>query len=95
MPKFSGFKGLLSKQNQENAEANKKLSDFQKKIADNMIIHKSKPAGEQKPRTFEPPKEDKEEDSDDGFDQVYEKKRRGKSRRREKGGRGGRGGFKQ
>ncbi len=43
-PKFSNFKGLLSKQNEENAEANKGLSDFQKKIADNMIIHESKPA---------------------------------------------------
>lgn len=43
-PKFSGFKGLLSKQNEENAEANKDLSDFQKKISENMKIHDAKPA---------------------------------------------------
>jgi len=31
-PRFSGFKGFLSKQNEENAEANKNLAELQKKI---------------------------------------------------------------
>jgi hypothetical protein len=41
-PKFN-FKGLLSKQNEANAEANKDLSEFQKKIAEKVIIHEAKP----------------------------------------------------
>lgn len=31
-PKFTGFKNFLSKQNEDNAEANKNLSDYQKKV---------------------------------------------------------------
>ncbi len=123
-PKFSGFKGFLSKQNEENAEANKGLSDLQKKLEEQIKIHDAKPAprkegeqglpanngeeakrpsynhggekregGDRKPRTFEAPKEEKE-DSDDGFEQVDgEKRRAGEGRRGGRGGRGSRGGY--
>lgn len=56
-PKFSGFKGFLSKQNEENAEANKGLSDLQKKLEEKIKIHDAKPAprkeGEQVPQNGE------------------------------------------
>lgn len=43
-PKFSGFNRLLSKQNEQNAEANKGLSEYQKKLEESIKIHDAKPA---------------------------------------------------
>ena len=43
-PKFVGsLKGLLSRQNQDNAEANKNLPEIQKKLAEQIKIHDAKP----------------------------------------------------
>jgi len=43
-PKFTGgLKGLLSRQNNDNAEANKNLPELQKKLQEQIIIHEAKP----------------------------------------------------
>lgn len=110
-PKFTGsLKGLLSKQNEDNAEANKGNSDFQKKLVDTIVIHEAKPPrkegegvahGEEQKRTFggKPHHRASEEQEveDDGFEQVQEEgRKRGEQRTRgTRGtGRGGRGGFR-
>lgn len=41
-PKFN-FKGFLNRQNEENAEANKKLDDYKKLIEEKVVIHEAKP----------------------------------------------------
>lgn len=91
-PRFTGsIKGILTRQQEDNAEANKNLPELQKKLAETIQIHEAKkpyekPAGDFNNKKHDDKNEAKE-DSEDDFDTVEEKKREGR-----RGGRGGRGG---
>jgi len=42
-PRFTGFKSLLSKQNELNADSNKNLPELQEKLREQIKIHDAKP----------------------------------------------------
>jgi hypothetical protein len=51
-PKFGGkFKALLASQQEANAEANKGLEEYQRKLAETIKIHEPKPPRVDKPTT--------------------------------------------
>lgn len=110
-PRFTGnLKGLLAKQQEDNAESNKNLPELQKKLAETIEIHKAKePFVKREDGMMQAPREggisfpsshdDKKanSDDDDDFDTVEEKKRGDHANKRGgfRGGRGGRGGAHQ
>ena len=72
-PKFVGsMKGLFNRQNQENAEANKNLSEFQKKIAEQVKIHDAKPAPRKEGELGERPEHRQFEAGKDGYNRKKE-----------------------
>jgi hypothetical protein len=86
------LKGLLAKQAEENAEANKNLPELQKKLQETIKIHDPKPPR----KDFANPEGGEEGavvEDDKEFDKVEEKKRGERSENPKRGGgfRGGRG----